>query len=354
MVHPIVENKRATLLYFLVWVLLVGIHFLIIYWFYEDIDTTYAIIDGLVFNTLFIIISFAIWYIARYNSPTKSSLLSLSINHLASLLLFTVIWIALGQYFSKQFINDEVYTNFLNDTIPWRVISSLFLYFITVLIYYLILYYNDLQERRSKELTLIDMVNESELKVLKSQINPHFLFNSLNSISSLTVTNASKAQEMIIKLSDFLRYTVSKGDNRFSNLEQEMDNIQRYLDIEKIRFGDKLLFEFDVEDICKECSIPVMILQPLYENALKHGVYESSEPIIIRTECRKEEDHVFIRILNNYEKSVSQVKGAGIGLKNIKERLRLIYKHTDLVKIIKTENTFEVQLFIPQVKTDHE
>jgi sensor histidine kinase YesM len=354
MVHPIVENKKAILLYLLIWLVLTGIHFLILNWFYfYDITLRQAIVDSLVFNTLFIIISLVLWYIARYNSPTRS-LLSFSINHIASLLLITIVWITAGQYFSNQIIQNEDYADFLYSSIPWRVISSVFLYSITVLIYYLILYYNDLKERRSKELSLIDMVNESELKVLKSQINPHFLFNSLNSISSLTITNAEKAQEMIIKLSDFLRYTVSKGDNRFTKMEQEMENIQRYLDIEKIRFGDKLQFDFLIDDACYDAFIPVMILQPLYENALKHGVYESSEPIVIHTECRQEEDHIFIRILNNYEKSASLTKGAGIGLRNIRERLRLIYKHTDLMKIIKSENSFEVQLFIPKIVLKYE
>jgi sensor histidine kinase YesM len=349
MLHPIVENKKSILLYLLIWITLTGIHFLILNWFYfYDITLRQAIVDSLVFNTLFIIISFVLWYIARYNSPTHS-LLSLSINHIASLLLITIVWITAGQYFSNQIIQNENYAEFLHSSIPWRVISSVFLYLITVLIYYLVIYYNDLQERRTKELSLIDMVNESELKVLKSQINPHFLFNSLNSISSLTITNATKAQEMIIKLSDFLRYTVSKDDNRFTKLEQEMKNIQRYLDIEKIRFGDKLQFKFSIDDACYNASIPVMILQPLYENALKHGVYESIEPIVIYTECKQEEDHIFIRILNNYEKSASLTKGAGIGLRNIRERLRLIYKHTDLMKIIKTEDSFEIQLFIPNI-----
>lgn len=353
MVHPIAENKKAVLIYSLIWTLLIGIQFLVLYWFY-DIVPVHAWIDSIVFNTLFAILSLALWYVARYNSPSRSSVVSLLINHLASLMLITVIWIALGSYLTNLFIVSKTYNNFLEETIPWRIISAIFLYFIIALIYYLILYYNDLQERRSVELKLIDMVSESELNLLKSQINPHFLFNSLNSISSLTISDSAKAQEMIIKLSDFLRYTVSKDDNRFTKLEQELENIQRYLDIEKIRFGDKLQFEFDVSDLCYDAYIPVMILQPLYENALKHGVYESSEPIVIRTECVYKSDHVFIRILNNYEKSVSVKKGAGIGLKNIRERLKLIYKHSDLLKIIKTENEFEVQLFIPLVSQTNE
>lgn len=353
MIHPIAENKKAVLIYLLIWTLLVGIHFLILYWFY-DIVALHAWMDSIVFNVLFAILSLALWYVVRYNSPSRTSVISLLVNHLASLILMSVVWIALGSYILNLIIVSSSYYDFLEETIPWRIISSVFLYFITSLIYYLLLYYKDLQERRSKELTLIDMVSESELNLLKSQINPHFLFNSLNSISSLTVSDASKAQEMIIKLADFLRYTVSKDDKRFTKLEQEMENIHRYLDIEKVRFGAKLLFEFDVDEKCSDIYIPIMILQPLYENALKHGVYESIEPIVISTECKHQTDHVFIRIFNNYDNTSGVKKGAGIGLKNISERLRLIYKHSDLLKIVKTETEFEVQLFIPIVTQTNE
>jgi len=353
MVHPIVENKKAVLLYTLIWTLLIAIHFLVLYWVY-DIIPLHAWMDSIIFNVLFAILSLSLWYVARYNSPSRSSILSLLINHLASLVLISVIWVALGSYLLNLIIVSTSYYEFLENTIPWRIISAVFFYFIISLIYYLLLYYNDLQERRSKELKLIDMVSESELNLLKSQINPHFLFNSLNSISSLTVSDASKAQEMIIKLADFLRYTVSKDDKRFTLLKNEMENIHRYLDIEKVRFGDKLLFEFTVDTNCQDVYIPIMILQPLYENALKHGVYESLEPIVIRTECKFQTDHVFIRIFNNYDPNSVVKKGAGIGLKNISDRLRLIYKHSDLIKIIKTETEFEVQLFIPIVTQTNE
>ncbi len=348
MVHPIAENKKLILLYVIIWMLLMGMHFMTLYWFY-DVAPLHAWVDSIVFNVLFGVFSLALFYVARYNSPSQTSIASLLVNHLASMILITVIWIALGTFLVNRILNDMDYATFLETSIPWRIISAVFLYSIISLIYYLIIYYNDLKEKKTKELKLIDMVNESELNLLKSQINPHFLFNSLNSISSLTISNAPKAQEMIIKLSDFLRYTVSKNDSRFTKLEQELENILRYLDIEKIRFGNRLQFEFDVDEVCKETAIPIMILQPLYENALKHGVYESTEPIVIRTECKMQPDHVFIRIVNNYESTTSVKKGAGIGLKNIRNRLRLIYKHSDLLKINKTENEFEVQLYIPKV-----
>ena len=193
-----------------------------------------------------------------------------------------------------------------------------------------------------------ELLKEAELNFLKAQINPHFLFNSLNSVSALTLSEPAKAQDMIIKLSDFLRYVISQNENKLSPLSKELENIQRYLEIEKIRFGDKLSFIFNVDEASMGFLIPVLILQPLYENAIKHGVYESIDPITIRTDVQLEENYLLITINNNYELEPVQFKGAGIGIKNIKERLNLMYHNPGLLIVKKTESNFEVQLTIPQ------
>jgi LytS/YehU family sensor histidine kinase len=170
-----------------------------------------------------------------------------------------------------------------------------------VLVYYLVIYYLNLQEKTKAEGRLNEMVRESELNLLKSQINPHFLFNSLNSISSLTITNPEQAREMTIKLSDFLRYSVSMGNSRFSTLGKEMEHIRKYLDIEKVRFGTKLQYTFTIDEACLDCEIPVMILQPLYENAVKHGVYESTGEVTVQTTTRSVNGYLEILITNDFE-----------------------------------------------------
>ena len=135
------------------------------------------------------------------------------------------------------------------------------------------------------------MVKEAELKSLKYQINPHFIFNSLNSISSLTISDPQKAQEMTIKLSSFLRSTLSKNEKQKSKLSEEISNAKLYLDIEKVRFDDKFEFIEEVENACKDMEVPSMILQPLFENAIKHGVYESLEKVTIKMKCFSEKEY---------------------------------------------------------------
>lgn len=164
------------------------------------------------------------------------------------------------------------------------------------------------------------------------------------------MVDAERAQEMVIKLSDYMRYTVSQEKSVMASLGREIDNIHRYLDIEKTRFGSKLQYQFMIEEPAAEVSIPVMILQPLYENAIKHGVYESTEPILVETRAYMEEDVLIVSIKNNYQDGAPMVAGAGIGLRNIAERLKLIYQNETLLRIRNENQQFEVTLIIPPIK----
>ena len=345
MTHPFIKNIKSLLYYISAWIIISIGHFKVLYVFI-NLDFWYSLTDAVIFNSVFGIIGFALWFPVRLNHPRKTKLINFYLSYITSAALFIFVWIAISETFLALIFGSK-YNNFNYESIPWRVISGIAFYFITVLVYYLLIYYKDLQEKIISEMKLKEMVKESELNLLKAQINPHFLFNSLNSISSLTITNPEKAQEMIVKLSDFLRYSVSLNDNQFSTLEDEFKNIERYLQIEQIRFSNKLKYDYEVDNKCLQFEIPVMILQPLYENAVKHGVYESTEQITIFTKCILETEIMKIIISNNFDSSVKSRKGAGFGLKNIKERLKLIYKNDSLLKTNINENIFEVILIIP-------
>ena len=213
--------------------------------------------------------------------------------------------------------------------------------------YYLFVSLYNLSEKNAKEAKLESLVKETELKMLRSQINPHFLFNSLNSISSLTITNPEKAREMVIKLSEFMRYALSKKDEQPVSLRSELENLRLYLDIEKVRFGDRLSTEENIEEKCLDAKMPVMILQPLYENAIKHGVYESTELINIRTKVSCNNGYLEIVISNNYDPSPSPAKGTGTGLINVSRRLDLFFGNMASIKSVKENGIYTVSLFIP-------
>ncbi len=348
MQHPVFKNTKTIILYFGIWILLAGIQVVILIFQYH-FPLEIALADSLVFNMLFAAIGLPMWFIVRYSSPSRRTRFNIFFNHLTSLVLIIVIWFGVGySILSLMFQDETAYNDFLTVSIPIRLISGVLLYILVGLIFYLLIYNFNLQEKLQMEARLNTLLKETELNMLKSQINPHFLFNSLNSISSLTVTDPEKARDMVIKLSDFLRYSVSSGTNNLTSLSEELENIKRYLEIEKIRFGEKLIYLLKVAQNCLSQRIPVMLLQPLYENAIKHGVYESTNQVRIETECRIESGYTEIRIVNDFDPDAIPRIGAGVGLNNIRERLRLTYQRNDLLKTWKEENRYFVRLRIPE------
>jgi two-component system, LytTR family, sensor kinase len=153
---------------------------------------------------------------------------------------------------------------------------------------------------------------------------------------------------MVIRLSAFLRYSLGQMASELISLKQELENSWLYLDIEKTRFGDKLLVETDIEPGTEQALVPGMILQPLLENAIKYGVYESLEPVTIRIHIRQEERFLKIDITNAFEEISGAQMGKGLGLKNVCERMHLVYGSRQLVEVENKDGIFQVTLYFPQ------
>jgi two-component system, LytTR family, sensor kinase len=345
--HPFLRNRATRIAYLGIWLLMAGISYALVmikfpeYW-------KVAIADTLFFHAYYAFLALALWNAVRYTSPEKLSLLQVILHHLLGISLTLILWLGPGYLIISVFLNSS-YTSFFIQNLAWKLITGVFYYFITVLIYYLIVYYQNFRESLIKEAELQTLMKEAELSLLRSQIKPHFLFNSLNSISSLTLTNPDSAHEMIIKLSDFIRYSLAESERNMVSLRAELDYIRLYLDIEKVRFGDKLQSKFDMKDACLSCILPNMILQPLYENAVKHGVYESTGPVEIFTTVNCTVSELKISIRNNFDPESIAKKGKNLGLKNITNRLKLIYQREDLIKVEKQANLFSVIINIPQI-----
>lgn len=348
MQNPFLDRRTYSIVYGISWILVIGIHVSVLFFISEQ-SLLNSIIDGLVFNFLLAVLGLSTWFAVRYYDSTRGSLMDTFIYHMGTASLALGLYIGLGYLVMKYiFSGSPEYEVFLDKSIPWRAISGLFLYSLLVLTYHLHINQEDRKARIKKEAELQLLVRESEIDRLKSQINPHFLFNSLNSIASLTLSSPEKAREMIIKLSSFLRSSLEYKQNELTFLSTEIDNIRQYLEIEKIRFGNKLHFSFDLDDDCSKCLLPNMILQPLIENAIKHGVYESTEPVEILARAEKRKEGLVISITNDYDPDLPSRKGKGIGLQNVNNRLQLVYQATNLLHIRKSDKKFTAELLIPQ------
>jgi sensor histidine kinase YesM len=347
MSHPIFINSKSVLAYFGAWILISGIHAFVLFNAFE-FPLYIAIAEGLSFNILFCFLGIALWYVIRYNVPEQKSQTSVWINLLTSMILIVLIWFALAYtILNILFAGITAYMEFLTDSLPFRLISGILIFTLIGMGYFLVIYYNNLQAKAKTEARLSEVLRETELNMLKSQINPHFLFNSLNSISALTITDPDKARDMVIKLSDFLRYTVSTTSSVMTTLEKELANIHRYHEIEKVRFGERLIYNFKLGPDCLQQMIPVMLLQPLFENAIKHGVYESTGNICIDLSCTLSNCCLEMTISNDFDPDAPSRKGSGLGLKNIRERLKLLFQNEKLIETKIIGNKFLVYLCIP-------
>ena len=346
MKHPIL-GSIALAYYFLIWIIIGGIHFFLLY-NYLNLPLVFSIQDSVIYNLTFAFLGLGVWYLVRFSIPKdltdSGPFFTLAGTGIVTLVIWTFLCASILQLLQPQ----EVYQQILDEALLYHIISGAFYYTVIVLVYYLILYNQNLQEQKNRQLQLAADVKDAELRMLKSQINPHFIFNSLNSINSLTLSDAAKARQMIINLSSFLRYSIGKDNQDTNNLGSELENIELYLAIEKVRFGDRLMFNNTITEELHRCKIPNLLLQPLFENAIKHGVQESIDTIVINLEGTLKNDILTIEISNNFDPESVSPKGSGIGLKNISQRLTLIYGREGLIRTEVKQNLYKVTLQIPQ------
>jgi LytS/YehU family sensor histidine kinase len=215
-----------------------------------------------------------------------------------------------------------------------------------------ILWYSQLeqkeQEERKKDAE--KLAREAELFKLRQQLQPHFLFNSLNSINALIGSRPQEARKMVQQLSDFLRGTIKKDETQWVTLKEELQYLQLYLDIEKVRFGNRLATDIAIDEITHSLKLPALLLQPIVENAIKFGLYDTIGETVIEISAVKEENHLVIRVKNPFDPETSSPKqGTGFGLNSVQRRLYLLFARNDLVTTEATGNIFITIVRIPQV-----
>jgi sensor histidine kinase YesM len=313
-----------------------------------NVDFKTSIADSFVSSVLLCGFTIVWFYPAKYISIEQYKILKVIISHEISAIVSSMLWILLTYIIMVAILGfGDKYETFFYNTLLWRFLVGWVLYAMVVSFYYLVTYYTESKDRAVKESELKNLITQAELKSLKFQINPHFIFNSLNSMSALTEIDPKKAKEMIIKLADFLRYILATNEQEKNKLSEELKNIRLYLEIEKIRFEDKFDYTEDIDDGCSKVEIPNMLLQPLFENVIKHAVYETLDKVHLILKCSFDNGYLKLELENNFDESTKPRKGAGVGLKNIHDRLNLIYHRTDLIEVKKEKGIFSVTLFIP-------
>ena len=193
------------------------------------------------------------------------------------------------------------------------------------------------------------LARDAELASLRQQLQPHFLFNSLNSINALIGVQPEKARTMVQQLSDFLRGTVKKDDSQLVPVHEELRQLRLYLDIEKVRFGHRLSTEINSDNQSLSANLPPMLLQPVVENAIKFGLYDTVGETLITVKTFVENNVLVIEVVNPFDPTTSVPRqGTGFGLSSLQRRLYLLYARNDLLSTQQIENSFKTQIKIPQ------
>jgi two-component system, LytTR family, sensor kinase len=248
------------------------------------------------------------------------------------------------------FAADTSYLFFLKQSLITRgAFNCLMVAFITMISW---LWFNTVEQHENDKQreNAERLAREAELSSLRTQLQPHFLFNSLNSISALIVSSPEQARTMIQQLSDFLRGTVRKDDRQLVTLDEEMLHLQLYLEIEKIRFGHRLRTEIQSDEESRRAMLPSLLLQPIVENAIKFGLYDTIGEITITIAARLEKQILHIEIRNPFDITTAQPRqGTGFGLNSIRRRLYLIYSQNDLLETENDGIVFTTLIKIPQL-----
>lgn len=348
--HPLLASKRSLLLFLFTWIIVILVH---AWWLHSGINAplSAALTDSFVYNLIFAFLSIAMWFPVRALYQTRKNWSSLAGGYLMVIAVTLILWLAAaGSIMSLLIQGFDKGEMVLNTLSPWRIITGFFYTLVISLMYNLVLYYEELREKKEKEAELRTMMAETEIMALKNQLNPHFLFNTLNTMGSLIQTDPDQAEKMIYRLSRFLRYSLRHEENKFVLLSQELEHIHDYLDLLRVRYGKKWNVTIETDNRCLEALIPPMILQPLIENAVQYAFGEQKENGWLEMKCNPGNRQTEIVIRNSFDPLIPVSGGHGIGLKNIDRRLVLIYEREDLLQVHKKENTFEIRIILPNLE----
>lgn len=328
-------------LWFTVWS---GIQTILLY--YYKVPLKISIVDSLFSNFILILAVYVSNNMFRFYQPKTGDRAQRLIWGLALTFLSVYALKFILEYF---FSNETDYLSFLHNSLPIRFVLFLLMIACMQIARWLIYLDKDEREKKERENQVAGIMKEAELSKLRLQLQPHFLFNSLNSINALVVSKPAEARKMVQQLSDFLRGTIKHEDHSLITLGEEIKYLQLYLEIEKVRFGDRLQTEITVPEHADALKVPALLLQPVVENAIKFGLYDTIDAVKIVIEAKVEQHSLIIEVSNPFDSETSNVnKGTGFGLSSIQKRLYLLYARKDLLQTIKQENIFKTIIKIPQ------
>ncbi len=353
------EKKKITIgrgkfiLYgFLLWTLWVGFYS-VVFKFQVGVPWFVALFVSAENYYIFALLSIGIWFVCRQIPYGRLPVPIFVFIHFILAIVCSTLWLFLtyGLWYLQS--GKEIFKFVeIEKIIGWQFLFGMITYLLLAGIFYTIIYYKHYREEELREAELKLLTRDAELKALKLQVNPHFLFNSLNSINALVTKDPQLARRMIARLSELLRMALESHKKLMVPLREELDFVHTYLEIERIRFGERLAYEEEVGQKLLAQPFPAMLLQPLVENAVKHGIVNSRKGGRIRLRMEVSGDRITCSVGNTLPGEVGMGEGSpnqgGTGLSNIHQRLERLYEGNYELQIDRSDpRWFEVSLSLP-------
>jgi len=347
--HPILGQLRRLLAYLLAWIPFAAI---LVYLLAVPGGLTWieASVVGIPLTLLYAFMCLSAWYSCRGTPLERSSGLQFALTHFIAAIILSGLWVlsakALGHVLSKFPWFSDLEPR-LSHSFPLLFGTGVLLYLLAVAFFYVFLAVQQSREAKEREMKAGVLARDAELRALKAQVNPHFLFNSLNSISALTSSDPAKAREMCVLLGDFLRRTLGLGEKSAIPLEEELSLIRSFLAVEKVRFGSRIQMQEDIDKDALDIFIPPLLLQPLVENAVVHGISNLVEGGLIRLDIHAHNGLLSIAIENTFDPDSPPRRRSGVGLANVRQRLATRHGHLASFDVKSEGDRYRVAISMP-------
>ena len=299
---------------------------------------------------LFAVVGLSAWYVCKATPLRTGGDARVFTTHLTAGFALSFLWIQIGHGYAKLLARSALFAGIEDRYVshkPVLFVCGILLYLLCVGFFYVVVSIEASREAENRAAETVALARDAELRALRAQINPHFLFNSLNSISALTSIDPGRAREMCLLLADFLRLTLGMSERLVIPFSEEIDLLEKFMAIEKVRFGERLQMNEDVQEEAKRCLIPPLLLQPLLENAVSHGIASLADGGWIRLQAHVQDGRLGITVENQRDDEAPARRKNGLGLKNVRSRIEARYGKDASFRIEPGEDRFLVALSIP-------
>jgi len=348
--HPIFGQLRRLLLYLAAWIPLAALLAYLLS-VTGELSRVESACLALPLCFLYAFVCLSAWYPCRVTPIDRTAINRLALTHVGGALVCSGVWVLaariLAWLLSSNVSEFRSLSVHLDPALPLIFGAGILLYLVSVFFYYALIALEASQQAEARVLQAGLLAREAELKALKAQVNPHFLFNSLNSISALTSSDPARAREMCILLGDFLRRTLGLGEKSAITLQEEISLIHAFLAVEKIRFGARLRMEETIAPEALGIDVPPLLLQPLVENAVVHGIANCIAGGWIRLGVQCEDGLLSVVVENQFDPEAPSRHKNGMGLMNVRQRLEARYGHRATFGVTSEGDRFRVGLTLP-------